>query len=174
MPDWKVEKLGKHHDRNLFECGNETLTRWFRQNAGQFDERDLARTYVLVGTGHPALIGGYYSISSCQIRYKDLPPNETKRLARNLVIPAALIGKLAIQKDQQGKGLGSALLINAFQRILHASNDIAMRVVVVDAIDDSARKFYLKHQFTAFPDHPDRLFISIHIIRGLRLDPLPD
>jgi GNAT superfamily N-acetyltransferase len=174
MPGWKIERLAGHHDRNRFDCGNQALSDWFRQQSSQFEKRDLARTYVLVSPSQTACVAGYYSISTCQIRYEDLPPDQSKGLPRHLIIPAALLGKLAIDKRFQGQGLGGALLGNALRRMLYLADVIGIRVVVVDAIDEAVRAFYLKQGFTALPDKPDRLFIPIHIVRGLGLDPLSD
>jgi GNAT superfamily N-acetyltransferase len=174
MLDWIVERLAAHHDRNAFDCGNPSLNNWFRQQAGQFEKKDLARTYVLVSASRTALVGGYYSISTCQIHHADLPPAQSKGLPQNMVIPAALLGKLAVHKDHHGRGIGSALLAYAFQRMLHLANEIGLRVVVVDAIDESAAAFYLKQGFIAMPNHSNRLFIPIHVIRGFGLEPLSD
>jgi GNAT superfamily N-acetyltransferase len=174
MPDWIVENLAAHHDRGAFDCGNQNLTDWFRYQAGQFEKKDLARTYVLVSASQTALVGGYYSISTCQIRYEELPSAHSKGLPRRLMIPAVLLGKLAVDKSRQGQGLGSALLMHTFQRVLHPANEIGIRVVMVDAIDGSASDFYLKQGFIAMPDHPNRLFIPVHVIRALGLDPLSD
>jgi uncharacterized protein (DUF1778 family)/predicted GNAT family N-acyltransferase len=174
VPEWKTERLAEHHDRDGFDCGNPILSDWFKQQSSQFERKDLARTYVLVSASQPSLVAGYYSISTCQIRYEDLPPIHSKGLPRHLIIPAALLGKLAIDQRFQGQGLGSALLGNALRRMLHLASVIGIRVVVVDAIDDAAGSFYLKQGFTPMPDRTGRLFISIRVIRGLGLEPLSD
>jgi hypothetical protein len=69
---WIVQRLGKHHDRAQFDCGNPRLNQWLTQRAGQFDRRDLARTYVAPQPqGHVVL--GYYAVSSRAVRYEALP-----------------------------------------------------------------------------------------------------
>ncbi|GAC1475022.1 MAG: GNAT family N-acetyltransferase [Isosphaeraceae bacterium] len=174
MPEWKTERLAPHHDRDRFDCGNSVLSNWLKHSASQFEKRDQARTYVLVSSSRPGFVAGYYSISTCQIYYEDLPPPHARGLPRHLNIPGALLGKLAVDKSLQGKGLGSALLSHALRRMLHLANVIGIRVVVVDAIDEQAVSFYVKHQFTAMPDRPNRLFIPVSIIRGLGMLPLSD
>jgi GNAT superfamily N-acetyltransferase len=84
-------------------------------------------------------------------------------------IPAALIGKLAIDKGLQGQKLGGVLLADALRRVRDLSDTIGIRAVVVDAIDQRAREFYIHHEFIAFADDPDRLFLPLSIVRKLPL-----
>lgn len=96
-----MERLSKHHDRSGFDCGNLALSDWLRQHAGQSEDKDVTRTYVLMDSGHPRVLG-YYAISACQVRYEELPPHSTKRLPKRMRIPAALLGKLAVDRTLQG------------------------------------------------------------------------
>jgi ribosomal protein S18 acetylase RimI-like enzyme len=171
VPGRTAERLAEHHDRSEFDCGHPALSDWLRGQAGQFEERGLSRTYVLVDPGHPR-VWGYYSISSRQVRYEDLPPQNTKRLPRRVSIPAALIGKLAVDRSVQGQGLGGALLVDALRRIRGLADVIGMRVIIVDAIDTEAEAFYRRHGFEPILEHPRRLFLSIRSIQELG-DPLP-
>ncbi len=84
-------------------------------------------------------------------------------------IPAALIGKLAIDRSLQGQKLGGVLLSDALPQVRDLSEAIGIRAVVVDAIDQRAREFYLHHEFIAFADDPDRLFIPLSIVRKLSI-----
>jgi GNAT superfamily N-acetyltransferase len=171
VPRRTVERLARQHDRSEFDCGNPALSDWLRQQAGQFEDRDLTRTYVLVDPGH-SRVWGYYSISSCQIRYEDLPRQSTKRLPKRASIPAALIGKLAVDRSLQGQGWGGALLVDALRRIRGLADVIGMRVVIFDAIDDDAEGFYRRHGFEPIIGHSGRLFLSIRSIQELG-EPLP-
>ena len=82
-------------------------------------------------------------------------------------IPAALIGKLAVNRSLQGQKIGSVLLFDALRKVRDLSEAIGIRAIVVDAIDQRAREFYLHHDFIAFADDPDRLFIPLSIVREL-------
>jgi GNAT superfamily N-acetyltransferase len=166
VPDWKIEPLASHHVRTEFDCGEPSLSDWIRQQASQFVSRDLAKVYVLLRKDGPRA-WGYYAISTCQIRFEELPPKYSKGLPRKLGIPAALIGKLAVDKGLQGQKLGGVLLSDALRRVRDLSETIGIRAVVVDAIDQRARAFYLHHEFIAFADAPDRLFLPLSIVRKL-------
>jgi GNAT superfamily N-acetyltransferase len=171
VPRRTVQRLAEQHDRSGFDCGHPALSDWLRKQAGQFEERDLTRTYVLVDPGQ-SRVWGYYSISSCQVRYEDLPPRSTGRLPRRASIPAALIGRLAVDRSLQGQGLGGALLVDALRRIRGLADAIGMRVIIVDAIDAEAEAFYRRHGFEPIIGHPGRLFLSIRSIQELG-EPLP-
>ena len=173
MADWRIERLAGHHDRSAFDCGKPPLTDWLRQHARQHQARDLARTYVLVRPGQPGIFG-YYALANCQIRYEDLPADRSKGLPRRIGIPGVLLGKLATDRSVQGKKLGAALLVNALRRVESLAGQVGIRVVLVDALDDEARGFYLRHGFESLMDDPRRLFVSIATIRGLGLPPLAD
>jgi GNAT superfamily N-acetyltransferase len=167
MPDWKVEPLATHHSRAPFDCGQPALSDWIKQLASQFEARDLARVYVLV-RGEDPRVWGYYSISTCQIRLEGLPAKYSKGLPKKMGIPAALIGKLAIDKSLQGQKIGGVLLWDALRRIRDLASKIGIRLIVVDAIDQRASDFYLHFKFTEFLDEPGRLFMPISVVRDLQ------
>jgi GNAT superfamily N-acetyltransferase len=167
---WKIERLGASHDRTAFDCGNPVLTDWMKQRAGQFEKRDLARTYVATRSGDRIVLG-YYAISNHRVTHESLPAEEAKGLPR-LDVHVVLLGRLAVDRSVQGRGLGSLLLIDALRRARHLAEHVGIRAVEVDAIDDSARRFYLKFGFVPLLDDPNHLFLSMHVIRKLGLPPL--
>jgi GNAT superfamily N-acetyltransferase len=166
VPKWIIERLAEHHDRREFDCGQPSLSEWIRQYASQNEKRDLSRTYVAVRPGSFRVFG-YYSLASCQIRYTDLPARRAKKLPRSQAIPAALIGRLAVDQAIQGQGLGAILLSDALGRTVRLAEQIATHAIVVDAIDEQARGFYLKHGFEELLDDPLHLFIPMNIVRQL-------
>lgn len=167
---WTFEPLADQHDRSSFDCGVPVLNDWLRQRAGQFDRRDLARTYVAVRPAETAVIG-YYALSSHSVRYEFLPADQAKGLPR-LDVPVALIGRLAVDRAMQGQGLGAELLIDAFRRIEMLADEIGIRAVEVDAINDAAKRFYQKHGFVTLLDDPNHLFLPMRVVRALKLPPL--
>ncbi len=109
---------------------------------------------------------GYYTISNLSIEARDLPAELVKRLPRYPVLPATLIGRLAVDQSQRGKGLGGLLLFDALRRSL--ATGIASLTVVVDAKDEHARAFYAHDGFRQLGSHGDRLFLASKDIDALR------
>jgi GNAT superfamily N-acetyltransferase len=159
--NWTIARLGRDHDRAAFDCGHAALNDWLKQRAGQFDQRDLARTYVAV-RGQERAVLGYYAISSHLVRRGDLPEDQAKGLPR-IDVPVVLLGRLAIDRGVQGQGLGSLLLIDALRR----AEQLGIRAIEVDAIDHAARKFYEKFGFVALLDNSQHLFLPMSIVRKL-------
>jgi GNAT superfamily N-acetyltransferase len=167
---WSIEQLSNGHDRTAFDCGHALLNDWLKLRAGQYAKKDLARTYVAVRQGQPAVFG-YYAISSHRVSYEALPPDQAKGLPR-IDVPVILLGRLAVDRTVQGQGLGSLLLIDTLRRAQHISEQVGIRAVEVAAIDDAARRFYLKFGFVSLLDDENHLFLAMHVIRKLGLPPL--
>jgi GNAT superfamily N-acetyltransferase len=170
MADWTIRRLDKNHDRSAFDCGQPMLNEWLKDRAGQFDRRNLSRTFVATRPDE-VLVVGYYAVSTHRVVYEALPAAEAKGLPR-LDVPVVLIGRLAVDHTVQGQGLGALLLVDALRRSLQISEQIGIRAVEVDALDDAARSFYLKFGFRSLLDDPRHLFLPMHEIRKLKLDPL--
>lgn len=101
-------------------------------------------------------IGGYYTLSSTAVRLSELPPQTAKRLPRYPLVPATLLGRLAVDRRQQRRDYGRFLLADALLRAVRS--EIASFAVVVDAKDDAARPFYEREGFLSLPDRPLKLF----------------
>lgn len=167
---WVIEKLDGRHDRTAFDCGQPLLNDWFRLRAGQYEKKDLARTYVAVRPGEVVVLG-YYAISTHRVSYEALPAEQAKGLPK-IDVPVVLLGRLAVDRAAQGQGLGAFLLLDALRRAQHIADSVGIRAVEVDAIDEAARQFYLKFGFTLLTDDPNHLFLPMHVIRKLGLPPL--
>jgi GNAT superfamily N-acetyltransferase len=111
---------------------------------------------------------GYYAISAHGVRREDLPEGQAKGLPRSDV-PVILLGRLAVDQSVQRCGLGSLLLIDALRRVEVLSDQVGIRAVEVDAIDDAARNFYLKFGFRPLVDDPLHLYLPMSVIRQLGL-----
>lgn len=170
MATWTIRRLDKSHDRSAFDCGQPLLNEWLQNRAGQFDRRDLSRTFVATRPA-AAIVLGYYAISTHRVVHDVLPATEAKGLPR-LDVPVVLIGRLAVDRSAQGQGLGALLLVDALRRSLQISEQVGIRAVEVDALDDAARNFYLKLGFRSLLDDPRHLFLPMHEIRKLKLDPI--
>ena len=161
-----IEKLERRHDRKAFACGQPDLDRYLKEQARQDTARRVAATFVAVERGRAVVIG-YYSLSATGVPLRDLPPQTAARFPRYPLLPATLLGRLAVDRTYQGRRLGEFLLVDALRRSLEQSGEIGSIAVIVDAIDDRARTFYEHFQFIAFPDEPRRLFLPMASVAGL-------
>jgi GNAT superfamily N-acetyltransferase len=150
----RVEPLGPQHDRDAFNSGVEPLDRYFRQQAGQEARRNIAAPFVLVLPD--GAVGGYYTLSSTALMLTELPREITRRLPRYPLVPATLLGRLAVDLRYRGRGYGRFLLADALHRAVRSQ--IASFAVVVDAKDDAVRRFYERESFLPLPDQPRKLF----------------
>jgi GNAT superfamily N-acetyltransferase len=154
-----IEPLGKQHDRATFSCGVAELDDYLKRRAGQDVRRRIARVFVCTEGGSDAVLG-FYTLSALAIDVGALPEAQARKLPRHPV-PAAIIGRLAVDRSAQGKGLGRLLLTDAIQRTLAASEQVAIHAVVVDAKNEAARRFYRAYGFLSLPDQPMRLFLPL-------------
>ena len=159
-----VEPLASHHDRNSFSCGEPALDDYLRRHARQDLKRRIATVFVAVGHDKH-VIAGYYTLSAASIDRHDLPEALAKKLPR-YPVPSAIIGRLGVDECYQGQSYGKFMLLNALDRIIRASENMAVHAVLVDAKNDTAKTFYEKFGFQALPKTPGRLFIPLKMITG--------
>jgi predicted GNAT family N-acyltransferase len=161
---YRIEVLGNQHDRAAFSCGVAALDQYFRTQAGQDARRRIATCFVLV-TSDRGRVAGYYTLAATSIALTDLPAQMAKRLPRYPVVPATLMGRLALDQAFRGQRLGGFLLVDAFHRCLRT--DIASFAFVVDAKDDNAQAFYERHGFRRLGGGVRRLFLPMSEIAAL-------
>ena len=155
----RIEPLRDTHDRSAFSCGNDSLDRYLREQAGQDLRRHLSAVFVLFDSTNGA-VAGYYSLSACLVEPSSLPHEVARRLPRR-PLPATLIGRLAVDLRYRNLGLGRGLLADALIRAANASWNIGAMAVIVDAKDDQARAFYEHFGFRRFVDDPYRLSLPM-------------
>ncbi len=162
---YRIEPLGDQHNRTDFSCGVEALDRYLQKQAGQDASKHVAAVFVI--TPDAGTIAGFYTLSAHVISLSDLPDNVAKKLPRYPNVPATLLGRLAVSKNFRGRNIGELLLLDAFRRVLASTREVASAVVAVDAKDERAREFYLRHDFIPLPSHPNRLFYPVKAIEKL-------
>lgn len=165
--DFSIELLGVSHDRTAFDCGVALLNSYLQQYARQDMERGIATPYVLVSSTKPREIAGFYTLTATAVKLTDLPESTVKKLPRYPLVPATLLGRLAISLKYRGKGLGERLLIDALKRSLEASRVVGSAAVIVDAKDASGVRFYERYGFKRLPEQSLRLFIAMKTIAML-------
>jgi GNAT superfamily N-acetyltransferase len=143
----------------------EALDRYLQKQAGQDISKHVAAAFVITPDGEA--IAGFYTLSAHVVSFSDLPESISKKLPRYPNVPATLLGRLAVSKDFRGRGIGELMLPDAFKRVLVHSREVAPTALVVDAKDERARDFYLRHDFIPLPSQPNRLFYLVKTIERL-------
>jgi ribosomal protein S18 acetylase RimI-like enzyme len=166
-PPLVIEPLGPHHDRTSFSCGEPALDAYLQRQASQDVRRRVTQVFVAVGDA-PEKIAGYYSLSAASFEKAGLPPALAKRLP-HYPVPAAVLGRLAINRKHQGRGLGETLLLDAIRRVLRAGTAIAIYAIIVDAKNERAQSFYERYGFRPFAGEPRRLFLPLATLEKLGL-----
>lgn len=159
-----VQKLDASHDVDGFDCGKEPLDRFLQRHALVNQKAGSAQTYV-VCRGEQR-VAGYYSLAVGAVEHADAPGRVGKGLARH-PIPVMLLARLAIDRAEQGKGLGKALLKDALLRTAQAAEIAGIRALLVHAKDDEARAWYEQFDFEPSPTDPYHLFLLMKDLRAL-------
>jgi GNAT superfamily N-acetyltransferase len=148
--------LSEAHELDLFQSGNDTLDEWLRRRARANQVSGVSRTYVVADNMR---VVGYYCLSSGALDLAGAPG----AIRRNMPdpIPMAVLGRLAIDRDWQGKGLGVALLQDAVLRTSQAAAIMGIRGILVHALSTEAKAFYERYGFAATPKHPLTLVLSL-------------
>jgi GNAT superfamily N-acetyltransferase len=154
---------GKAHHVDHFICGEASLDRWLIAYAGQNQQRDAARTFVT--TEPDGKVAGYYTLVAAQVEHEQATSPVRQGLSRHFPIPVALIARLAVTAQHQGAGLGRSLLLDALQRVLRASDQLAVRAITVDALGHGAALFYRRFGFEPSPLAPRTLMIPLDAVR---------
>jgi GNAT superfamily N-acetyltransferase len=164
---WLIGPLAKHHDRTAFSSGNETLDRYLKEIASQDARRHVAAPFVLTEQSSLKTILGYYTLSAFSVDLGDLPAEVGRKLPSYPIVPATLLGRLAVDRRHHGRGIGELLLMDALRRVNEHSSQIATVAVIVDAIDQNAVEFYKHFEFIPFPNRTNRLFLPMQTIGAL-------
>lgn len=163
--DFRVEPLGKAHDRAAFSCGSEALDNYLKTQASQDVAKRFAACFVLTPDGKT--VAGFYTLSQYSVDLVKLPEEIVKKLPKYPEVPATLVGRLAISERFRGQRLEEFLLLDALFRCLQQSKQVASAAVVVDAKDEAAKRFYEHFGFLSLPETPKRLFLPMKTIERL-------
>lgn len=158
------EPLSSQHKRDDFDCGEETLNRYLRQYASQHQKKNIGRVFVAVEVGQQKVLG-YYTLANGSVAFASVP--DAKGLPREYPIPVILLARLAVDNSMRGQGLGAALLFDALKRAAEVAEVSAAYAVIVDALHEQAKRFYLHYEFEESLDDPLRLFLPLSDIRAL-------
>jgi GNAT superfamily N-acetyltransferase len=154
---FRIEPLASAHDRKMFSIGSELLDRYFRELVTQDVKRRVSNGFVALDDEDR--VAGYYTFAAASLPLTELSAEEAMRLPCYQLMPAGLIGRLAIDRRFQGQRLGGALIMDAAARA--AGSDPAIFALIVDAKDEAAAAFYEHLQFRRFTSRPQALFLPI-------------
>ncbi|MCF8150545.1 MAG: GNAT family N-acetyltransferase [Burkholderiaceae bacterium] len=157
----QVRALAGDHDRQGFDCGRQELNDWLRQVARQHQDKGLSKTFVAVREEVPTRICGYYTLTLAELENRHLPEAWRKKLPRR--IPGVRLGRLAVDRQHQGKGLGELLLVDALKRAQRIYAEAGGIGLFVDALDEQVAGYYRSFGFDASPDNPLLLFLVAKI-----------
>jgi predicted GNAT family N-acyltransferase len=160
----KVEPIDKKHNVKVFDCGKDSLNTYLSRFAYKNDQSNISKTFVLIDDND--VTHGYYSICAASIEFEDLPNDLATRLPK-YPIPCARLARLAITNSVKGKGMGAKLLIDALQKLHLASKEMGIKFVVVDALDEEAKEFYIHYGFQSLPGKNLTLILPIETINKL-------
>ena len=160
-PEFVIDKLSREHDLSAFDCANATLNEWLKDFAWTNQQADSAKTYVALDGNR---VIGYYALTTGSVQKHESPQRIAKGLA-NHPIGIVLLARLGVDRSHQGKGLGKALLFDALSRIEEAAGIVGVRAVLVHAIDEAARRFYLHFEFEVSPVDPYQLLLLLKDLR---------
>jgi GNAT superfamily N-acetyltransferase len=163
-PRAATERLDpSRHDTSQFQSGSQALDHWLVRYAGQSERRDAARTFVITEAG---VVMGYYALLAGELDHGQATESTRKGMSRHYPIPVAILARLAVDHRHQHLGHGATLLQDALRRVTLASEQLAVRAVVVHAIDNRAADFYGHFGFRALSATPRTLMVTLAELRA--------
>ncbi|MCC0179891.1 GNAT family N-acetyltransferase [Waterburya agarophytonicola K14] len=156
----------KRHQRENFDCGVESLNGYIKKIASQDLKRKAATVFVSIDSSTQN-VTAYYTLSSFSLELTEIEPRLTKKLPRYPLLPATMLGRLAVDKQYKGRGLGQLMLVDAMKKSYQASQQIASVALIVEAIDEGAVSFYQKFGFINFQSSQERLYLPMKTIEKI-------
>jgi GNAT superfamily N-acetyltransferase len=149
-----------------FDSGEFSLNEWLKKRAFKNQAAGASRCFVLC-TGVEVI--GYYSLSAGAISHEAAP----KAMRRNMPdpLPVLLLGRLAVDKRYHNRGIGQALLRDAMMRAVNVSGNAGVFAILVHALSDQAKQFYLSRGFVESPLQPMTLIMTIETVRSILAEP---
>jgi ribosomal protein S18 acetylase RimI-like enzyme len=160
---FRLEPLGKHHDRAKFACGVENLDSYLKIQAPQDMRRKANAVFVLTPLDSSNRIAGYFTLCASRLAPGTIPDEARKHIPRYPVVSATLIGRLAVSTAFQCQRLGSLVLAEALRKTYENASIVGSSMVVVDAINERAVRFYQAHGFIKLPESM-RLILPVRSI----------
>lgn len=162
MPYRRPERLTREHKLDDFDCGEPALDEWLRRHARAADASESARVFVVSEDG--AAVVAYYALAAAQVE----PRSATARAAKgqpSRPLPAILLARLAVDRRHQSRGLGRSLLQDVMLRCVAAADEIGVRVLLVHAKNERAKRWYEQYGFEESPTDPLHVMLLLKDFR---------
>jgi len=159
---WEEAPIGKQHDRAAFDCGDADLNLYLQKFARQNHESGGAKCFVVVPADAPARILGFYTLSPASLEYARIPAL-AKRGLGHYDVPVFRLGRLAVDRNIQGRGLGGALLLRAADRCIRVAHDVGGVALLIDAKNDRAAQWYKSYGALGLVDAPLSLVLPLAV-----------
>lgn len=161
---WSIEVLEKSHPRRKFESGQNEVDEWLHKSALQSQKKHLTATKVLLDEQRQ--IAGYYTLAFSQVDFSDLPADLVKKLPRRQ-LPVGVLAWLGVDRSYRGRGIGQRLLAASLLDCYEASPTFAFIAVILDCVDETAKRFYQRFDFEELPGYPMRLYLPFKSLEAL-------
>jgi GNAT superfamily N-acetyltransferase len=160
IPVWHEEPISKAHDRKKFDCGDPILNNFLQRFARQSHDSGAAKTFLAIDSGDNKTILGFYSLAPGALAYADTPQTITRGLARHEV-PGFRLARIAVGRNFQAQGLGGQLLAAAARRCLRAAAEVGGTVLIIDAKNERAARWYMDYGAIPLTERPLTLVMSL-------------
>ena len=163
MNNWVEAPIARHHNRELFDCGEVDLNVYLRKYARQNHETGVSRAYVIASPEEPTKILGYYTLSPASIEFDKVPESARQRLPR-YELPVYRLGRLAVDVSMQGLGLGRDLFLAASHRCITAASEVGGVAMLIDAKNARVAEWYERFGAVSVPERPLVLIVRLDLI----------
>ncbi|MBL4867531.1 MAG: GNAT family N-acetyltransferase [Pseudomonadales bacterium] len=153
--------LNSKHDIKQFNSGTPSLDEWLAKRALKNQGVGASKTFVVCENNR---VAGYYALATGSVERLTAPGSISRNMPEP--IPVIVLGRLAVDSQYQGRRLGASLLKDAMLRTLSITQNVGVRCLLVHAISDEAKKFYLNYGFQVSPIEPMTLFLSVQHLKG--------
>jgi GNAT superfamily N-acetyltransferase len=159
---WEEAPIARAHHRTAFDCGEPDLDEYLSRYARQNHESGGAKCFVAAPTDEPTRILGYYTLSPASLEYARTPALIAKGLGR-YDVPVFRLGRLAVDRQVQGRGLGGALLLRSAARCLRVAEEVGGVALLIDAKNDNAALWYEGYGAVRLQDAPLSLMLPLAV-----------
>jgi GNAT superfamily N-acetyltransferase len=152
------QPLAADHRTEGFSCGEASLDEWLRRRALVNQTTRASRTFVV--TDDQGQVLAYYALAAGAVSHQESPGSIRRNMPEP--IPVMVLARLAVDQRLQGRQVGGALLKDALRRAAAVAQNVGVRALLVHALNEDARQFYIHYGFVASPVNPMTLMLALH------------